>query len=75
MNLLKMSGPQIRLFLRFEYFRPIASKQLCKTFVKDSHICSYVEVSKTLFYLNICHLHTIHRTAFQFFIFGFYKQD
>ena len=35
----------------------------------DSHICSYVEVWKTFFYLNICHFKTIHHTAFLSFCF------
>jgi len=35
----------------------------------DSHICSYVEVWKTLFYLNICRFKSIHRTAFLRFCF------
>jgi len=29
----------------------------------DAQICSYVEVKKALFYLNLYHLETIHRTA------------
>jgi len=35
----------------------------------DAHICSHEEVSKNLFNWNICHLQTIHDTAFQFFFF------
>jgi len=38
----------------------------------DSHTWSQVEVLKTFYYLNICHLKTIHHTAFlSFFFFDF----
>jgi len=38
----------------------------------DSNICSLEEVLKTIFYLNICHFKTIHRTAFlSFYLFDF----
>jgi len=35
----------------------------------DSHTWSQVEVLKTFYYLNICHLKTIHHTAFLSFCF------
>ena len=35
----------------------------------DSHICSLIEDLKTFYYLNICHLKTIHQTAFLSFCF------
>jgi len=50
---------------------------LNETFLMDSQICSYVEVSKTLFYWNII-ISLTHDPPYhfsQFFLFWFYKQN